>query len=105
MLSINSRVLYCCIKFVRYCITFILNSRFVCITTNTQCTRMSTESICFIYEGNINTLSAKDGDLRLSAANACLPKTEISVFVTECVFFTSTCYKLHMFTLHDVVYS
>ena len=34
----------------------------------------------------INTLSAKDGDLRLSASNACLPKTEISVFVTECVF-------------------
>ena len=53
----------------------------------------------------LNTLSAKDGYLRLSAANACLPKTEISVFVTECVFFTSTCYKLHMFTLHDVVYS
>ena len=53
----------------------------------------------------INTLSAKDGDLRLSASNACLPKTEISVFVTECVFFTSTCYKLHMFTLHDVLYS
>ena len=52
-----------------------------------------------------NTLSAKDGDLRLSASNACLPKTEISVFVTECVFFTSTCYKLHMFTLHDVAYS
>ena len=43
-----------------------------------------------------NTLSAKDGDLRLSASNACLPKTEISVFVTECVFFTSTCYKLHV---------
>ena len=42
----------------------------------------------------LNTLSAKDGDLRLSASNACLPKTEISVFVTECVFFTSTCYKL-----------
>ena len=54
---------------------------------------------------NINTLSAKDGDLRLSASNACLPKTEISVFVTECVFFTSTCYKLHMFTLHVVLYS
>ena len=53
----------------------------------------------------LNTLSAKDGDLRLSASNACLPKTEISVFVTECVFFTSTCYKLHMFTLHDVLYS
>ena len=52
-----------------------------------------------------NTMSAKDGDLRLSASNACLPKTEISVFVTECVFFTSTYYKLHMFTLHDVVYS
>ena len=52
-----------------------------------------------------NTLPAKDGDLRLSASNACLPKTEISVFVTECVFFTSTCYKLHMFTLHDVLYS
>ena len=52
-----------------------------------------------------NTLSAKDGDLRLSASNACLPNTEISVFVTECVFFTSTYYKLHMFTLHDVVYS
>ena len=34
----------------------------------------------------VNTLSAKDGDLRLSASN---------VFVTECVFFTSTCYKLH----------
>ena len=32
----------------------------------------------------------------------CLPKTEISVFVTECVFFTSTCYKLHIFTSHDV---
>ena len=43
----------------------------------------------------INTLSAKDGDLRLSASNACLPKTDISVFVTECVFFTSTCYKIH----------
>ena len=55
--------------------------------------------------GTFNTLSAKDGDLRLSASNACLPKTEISVFVTECVFFTSTCYKLHMFTLHDVLYS
>ena len=53
----------------------------------------------------INTLSAKDGDLRLSASNACLPKTEISVFVTECVFFTSTCYKLHMFTLNDVLYT
>ena len=53
----------------------------------------------------LNTLSAKDGDLRLSASNACLPKTEISVFVTECVFFTSTCYKLHMFNLHDVLYS
>ena len=52
----------------------------------------------------INTLSAKDGDLRLSASNACLPKTDISVFVTECVFFTSTCYKLHHITLHDVVY-
>ena len=54
---------------------------------------------------SFNTLSAKDGDLRLSASNACLPKTEISVFVTECVFFTSTCFKLHMFTLHDVLYS
>ena len=54
---------------------------------------------------HINTLSAKDGDLRLSASNACLPRTEISVFVTECVFFTSTCHKLHMFTLHDVLYS
>ena len=53
----------------------------------------------------VNTLSAKDGDLRLSASNACLPKTEISVFVTECVFFTSTCYRLHMLTLHDVLYS
>ena len=42
----------------------------------------------------LNTLPAKDGDLRLSASNACLPKTEISVFVTECVFFTPTCYKL-----------
>ena len=62
---------------------------------------------CFqrIMDSFINTLSAKDGDLRLSASNACLPKTEISVFVTECVFFTSTCYKLLMFTLHDVVYS
>ena len=59
------------------------------------------------YGQLVNTLSAKDGDLRLSASNACLPKTEMSVFVTECVFFTSTCYKLHkiMFTLHDVVYS
>ena len=36
---------------------------------------------------DINTLTAKDGDLRLSAPNACLPKTEISVFVTECFFF------------------
>ena len=53
----------------------------------------------------INTLPAKDGDLRLSASNACLPKTEISVFVMECVFFTSIRYKLHMFTLHDVLYS
>ena len=26
----------------------------------------------------INIVSAKDGDLRLSASNACLPKTEIS---------------------------
>ena len=51
------------------------------------------------------TLTAKDGDLRLSAPNACLPKTEISVFVTKYVFFASTCYKLHMFTLHDVLYS
>ena len=56
-------------------------------------------------KSSFNTLSAKDGDLRLSASNVCLPKTEISVFVTECVFFTSTCYKLHMFTLHDVLYS
>ena len=48
----------------------------------------------------INTLSAKDGDLRLSASNACLPKTEISVFGTECVFFTSTCYKLHNICSH-----
>ena len=39
------------------------------------------------YKITFNTLSAKDGDLRLSASNACLPKTEISVFVTECVFF------------------
>ena len=53
----------------------------------------------------INTLTAKDGDLRLSAPNACLPKTEISVFVTECVFFTSTCYELHMFILLDALYS
>ena len=60
---------------------------------------------CINYDISINTLPAKDGDLRLSASNACLPKTEISVFVTECVFFTSTCYKLHMFTLHDVLYS
>ena len=29
----------------------------------------------------INTWTAKDGDLRLSAPNACLPKTEISVFI------------------------
>ena len=58
------------------------------------------EALC-----NVNTLPAKDGDLRLSASNACLPKTEISVFVTECVFFASTCYELHMFTLHDVLYS
>ena len=35
----------------------------------------------------LNTLPAKDGYLRLSASNACLPKTEISVFVTECFFF------------------
>ena len=63
------------------------------------------EIIRFRKITDFNTLSAKDGDLRLSASNACLPKTEISVFVTECVFFTSTCYKLHMFTLHDVVYS
>ena len=34
----------------------------------------------------LNTLPAKDGDLRLSASNACLPETEISVFVTECGF-------------------
>ena len=46
-------------------------------------------------QAGLNTLPAKDGDLRLSASNACLPKTEISVFVTECVFFTSTCYKVH----------
>ena len=59
----------------------------------------------FAINHELNTLSAKDGDLRLSASNACLPKTEISVFVTECVFFTSTCYKIHMFTLHDVLYS
>ena len=59
----------------------------------------------FRFSVAVNTLSAKDGDLRLSASNACLPKTEISGFVTECVFFTSTCYKLNMFTLHDVVYS
>ena len=66
------------------------------------------ETFCLpnaVTDGRVNTLSAKDGDLRLSASNACLPKTEISVFVTECVFFTSTCYKLHMFTLHDVLYS
>ena len=30
---------------------------------------------------DVNTLTAKDGDFRLSAPNACLPKTEISVFV------------------------
>ena len=59
----------------------------------------------YIYSAIFNTLSAKDGDLRLSASNACLPKTEISVFVTECVFFTFTCFKLQMFTLHDVLYS
>ena len=53
---------------------------------------------------HINTLTAKDGDLRFSAPNACLPKTEISVFVTECVFFSSTCYELHMFTVHDMIY-
>ena len=64
---------------------------------------VNTKKIC--QETPINILSAKDGDLRFSASNACLPKTEISVFVTECVFFTSTCYKLHMFTLHDVLYS
>ena len=40
--------------------------------------------------GSINTLPAKDGDLRLSASNACLPKTEISVFVMECVFHIHT---------------
>ena len=37
----------------------------------------------FIIMPDVNTLSAKDGDLRLSASNACLPKTEISVFVME----------------------
>ena len=35
--------------------------------------------IMVIY--NINTLTAKDGDLRLSAPNACLPKADISVFI------------------------
>ena len=34
----------------------------------------------------LNTLSAKYGDLRLSSSNACQPNTEISVFVTGCVF-------------------
>ncbi len=29
---------------------------------------------------------------------------KITLNVTECVFFTSTAYKLHMFTLHDVLY-
>ena len=64
------------------------------------------DQVDVIHYYHINTLSAKDGDLRLSASHACLrlPKTEISVFLTECVFFTSTCYKLHMFTLHDVLY-
>ena len=55
---------------------------------------------------NINTLPAKDGDLRLSPPNACLPKTEISVFVTECVFFyIHMLQTTYMFTLHDVLYS
>ena len=40
----------------------------------------------FEFDYVINTLPAKDGDLRLSASKACLPNTEISVFVTECVF-------------------
>ena len=65
----------------------------------------SKQRLLHVQSTPLNTLSAKDGDLRLSASNACLPKTEISVFVTECVFFTSTFYKLHMFTLHDVLYS
>ena len=30
---------------------------------------------------HFNTLTAKDGDLRLSAPNDCLPKTENSVIV------------------------
>ena len=34
---------------------------------------------CVVY--TVNTLTAKDGDLRLSARNACLPKTEICVFL------------------------
>ena len=59
---------------------------------------------------NQNLSVSTDDDMRLlyfrlSAPNACLPKTEISVFVTERVFCTSTCYKLHMFTLDDVLYS
>ena len=52
--------------------------------------------IVYVHFTYINTLPAKDRDLRLSASNACLLKTEISVSVTECVFFTSTCYKLHV---------
>ena len=74
---------------------------YIFVYTVTKCNMHNLSA--FVQE--LNTLSAKDGDLRLSASNACLPKTEISVFVTECVFFTSTCYKLLMFTLHDVVYS
>ena len=64
----------------------------------------TTEEVGCGRNEDVNTLSAKDGDLRLSASNACLPKTEISVFLTECMFFTYTCYKLHMFTLYDVLY-
>ena len=81
------------------------------ITRQKASTEAENSTICIpdrskvICNDFVNTLSAKDGDLRLSVSNACLPKTEISVLVTECVFFTSTCYKLHMFTLHDVLYS
>ena len=73
---------------------FILQKRAIriCLNTDYKC---HTKPL-FYQLRSLNTLSAKDGDLRLSASNACLPKTEISVFVTECVFFTSTCYKLHV---------
>ena len=94
-------------------ITFIYSSLLHCLhphinpcwpgSSSSSCGVCAASGLCSIPA--FNTLSAKDGDLRLSASNACLPKTEISVFVTECVIFTSSCYKLHMFTLHDVLYS